>query len=865
MGLTSELVTRLRGLFSRSAVEHDLDEELLSHIEMETEHLVSEGVPPAEARRRALMAFGSVPKAVEECREERGVLWVEDTVRDVRQGSRSLARAPRFSLAVLFSLGLGVAAVLVVFSLMEAVLLNGLPYQDPERLVLLNDLTPEGGRFSTSDLNVLDYRERVGLLDGIAVEAYPAPTLLLEVDGAGRALQGLRVSGNFFAVFGVDPVQGRWWTDAETAPGTDSKLVVVSSALWRGVFGAEQLVDQTLRLGGETWTIIGVVPPQFFYGPPRDVWVPYAFDLERNRGDHRLSAIARIGPFADFGAANEEIAAAAQLLAEEYPEQSAGWSAELQPIRDVLIGADAQSTTIALSVAVAMLLLLACSSVSGLMMARSAARERELSLRRALGAARGRLIRQLVTESLLLAALGTLLGLVGAAALVPIVRRFASDALPRVGDMALSPTVIAVAFAISVVSGLLFGIAPALRATAIGSAGSRGTLSLNLRSVLVMVQLAMALMLVTASGTLYQSFSRMTAVHPGFDAEQLLAVDVTLPPDRYPEGSQEVMQYYETVLERVAAVPGVTDVSASTLHPFVGPALANTVGLPEMTDKVEFQPVAWRAVTSGTFRTMGLPMLRGRDFEATESQLVTVISENLATRLFGDEDPIGRGVRWISPQGPVATVVGVVSDARDLELTSEPLPTYYWFQGHMRWTDLSLLLRTDLDPQSLVASVRAAVRDVDPLLPPLEIGPVERDLREVAATSRMNLQVFGTFALLASLIALVGLYGLVSYTVANRRSEIAVRLAVGARPLDVSFGFVRNGLRLLAVGVAAGLFGMVFLTQLLQQLLFETTPLEPVVVIGTVSFFALATLAASVLPALRVARQNPVGVLRSAD
>ena len=865
MGLTSELATRLRGLFSRSEAEQDLDEELVSHIEMETEHLIGQGLSPAEARRQALMAFGSVPKAVEECREQRGVLWIEDTVRDLKHGSRSLAKVPRFSLAVILSLGLGVAAVLVVFSLMEAVVLNGLPYNDPDRVVVLHDLKPEGDRFSTSDLNVLDYRERVGALEEIAVEAYPAPTFLLDIDGEDTALRGLRVSGNYFAVFGIDPVQGRWWTDAETAPGTDSRLMVVSSNLWQALFKDAKLTDQTLRLRGQTWTIVGVAPPTFYYGPPRDLWIPYALEVDSTRGEHRLSSVARLKPNAEFAAADQELAAVAESLAREYPEESVGWSAGLRPIRDALIGVEAERTTMALSVAVAMLLLLACSSASGLMMARAAARERELSVRRALGAARGRLVRQLVTESLLLAGVGSLLGLFGAAALVPAVRRFASDALPRVNDMVLSPTVIGLAVAASLTCGLLFGIAPALKATAAGSAGSRSSASMRTRSILVMVQLALALMLVTASGTLYQSFSRMTAIHPGFDADRLLAVDVTLPQDRYQQGAPQVGQFYERLLDRVAALPGVSDVAASTLHPFVGPALANTVGLPEMTDKADFEPVAWRAVTSGTFRTMGLPMLRGRDFREVENQLVTVLSENLASRLFGDQDPIGREVRWIHPQGPIATVIGVVNNARDLEPTEEPIPTYYWFQGHMGWTDLTVLLRTDLEPETLAASVRAVVREVDPLLPPQEIGPVERDLREAAATSRMNLQVFGTFALLASLIALVGLYGLVSYAVANCRSEIAVRLAIGALPLEVSMGFVRQGLRLLAVGVAAGLLGMMLLTRILQQLLFETTPLEPVVVIGTIAFFALATLAASLLPALRVALENPVGVLRSAE
>ena len=857
LSLRSELATRIKALFGRPKLEEELEEELEFHLQMEIEELKARGYDETEARRNAAMSFGGRSTVIEECREQRGLHWIEDSARDLLVAARGLRRSPSFSIAALSSLTLGVGATLVIYALLKAVVLDPLPYHDPDRLVSLHEVTPEGQLFSTSDLNILDYAKRAGSLTGIAIESFPPPRLVLTQGDLRLPVQGRRVSGNFFDVLGITPAFGRWWDPEETAPGSNSHQVILSSNLWKTLFGDQSLRNQTIRLGGESWEILGVSPASFHFETHADLWLPYAYDLNRDRGDHRLTAYGRLANGIDLSSANLEMSSIAKALAEEYPEDNAGWGAELQPLRDSQVGSSATRTSLALFTAVGLLLLLACSSVSSLTMARTASRRREFTLRRALGASRFRLVQQLATESLLVGVGGTILGLALAASLVPLIKTLAAEALPRIDQMALTKDTLIVASAMAITTSLLFGIAPAMKASAQRAASSREGESQRLRSLLVAFQLGLALVLSMTSLTLFQSLSRMASIDPGFNVKKLLAVDITLPPERYPEGSDQVLQFYKNLLEVTASLPGVTHAAGSTLHPFVGPALANKVSLPESVNQSETIPVSWRAVTPGLFRTMGIPLLRGRDFQEDEPTLVAILSMSLATQLFGDQDPLGQGVRWIPPNGPIATVVGVVPDTRDLDLEGEQLPTYYWFQGHMRWTNLSLLLRTDGDPTSLITAIRAEIQTADPHLPPVDVRLVTEDLTAAAATQRLAAEVFGSFSFAAIVIALVGLYGVISYAVSSRRAEIALRLAIGARPIAIGHSFVCQGLRLLLLGLGLGLAGTFIVTRLMSQILYETTALEPIVLIAAIVLFLAITLTASLIPALRMARRNP--------
>lgn len=863
--IRTEIASRWRAMFDRDGRQAELQDEVRLHLEMETEDLIRQGVEPAEARRRAAAGFGAVPKVLEECREEWGFSWFEDTVRDLRFGLRSLRRAPRFTAAAVASLGLGLAATLLVYALVEAVVLRPLPLEESDRLVRLWELTPEGNRFSTSDLNVIDFREQASLLDGIAFHDFTSPALLLELGEVSRRVVGTPVSGNYFRVLGVEMEHGRSWTDEETAPGTRNRSVVLGHELWRSLFGDADFDDPTLRLGGESWRVLGVTPPGFRFGPSADLWLPETLNLDRDRGDHRLSALARLTDGATVKTAQDQITAIAAEIAATYPEDQAGWSADLQPIRDSIVGPQATRTSWALAGSVVLLLILACISVSGLLMARAAARRDEMALRRALGAGRGRLVRQLLAESAWIGVAGVAIGWVAASASLPFVRSAAGSALPRIDEMTLSPVALLVALVAMLTATFGVGLLPAWRASA-SAAGSRRGLSYDnrVRSILVVCQMALALLLVACCLTLVTSFQRLNAVDAGFDVEGLRAGHVSLTGARYAEQSDAVRDFYRRVLETLNKTPGIESAGASTLRPFVGFDLHNTVGQPEWQDRSGFLPVLWRAVMPGTFRTMGLPLLAGRDFQDREGELVTIVSASLAEQLYGTLDVIGKPVRWIAPEGPVATIVGVVADVRDLDPTAPIRPTYYWSELQMAWPGMSLIVRSDLDTAALQNVVQAAVQAQDATLPPVELYSTEADLAEVISTAKLSTTVFSIFAGFAFLIAIVGLYGLIAFSAASRRAEIGLRIALGSRPAGVSSLFVRQAMVLVAAGTTFGLGALLLIAQPLSELLFETSSLEPGVLIATVLLFVIAAVVASVGPALRVARRDPVRHLREA-
>lgn len=868
MGWMTEASTRLRALFVRRRMDAELEEELQHHLELETLDLIERGVPPAEARRQARLNFGGSVSVLEECKEERGVSLIENLARDLRFGARTLRREPRFAAAALGSLALGVGATTLLFAVLHAVLLRPLPYEAPEQLVQISEITPEGDLFSTSDLNVHDLTERTTQLQGVASCAYRTVDLRLEKGAGGEPtkLTALEVSGNFFRVLGLEPRYGRSWTDEETAPGTQARSVVLSHAVWQQSFGGdERVVGGDVLLSGEAWTILGVLPPGDPYGPRADVWIPYTLDLERDRGDHRLDTIARIADDASLDSARSEVEAIFTDLAQTYPEDLEGWGAQVRSFDEVILGGDVRLSARALSVAVALLLLLACSNVSSLLLARGARRVAEVDLRSALGAPRSRLIQQLMAESLALGLMGGLAGLLIAALSLPMVRAWAAGALPRVEEATIDPVTASVALAAGALSAMLFGTLPALRQTR----GLRATRSRSVdprearwRSGLVLGQLALALVLTCSSIVLLRGLDALSAVPLGFAPAGLTAVDVQLPLDRYPEGAPVVWNFFDELLDEVRAVPGVESAAGNVTHPFRGPRLANVVARPETTELRDFVEVGWRSVSAGAFRTQGVPLLEGRDFGEQETELVTVLSASLAARLFPESEAVGQQVRWLRPDGPLARVVGVVGDVRDLDAADEPVPTYYWWQGHIRWPGMTLLVRSDLDTESLAGPLRAAVAEVDPLLPPPEVRAVEDSLHETLASPRLNVRLFGIFAALALAIAAGGLYGLLAYSAARRRSEIGVRLALGATRSSIRRLLVRDGLRLLVGGTVTGLLLFLATSRLLERLLFETTALNPAALVWSVVLFLMVGLLGCLLPTRHATRQDPAESLR---
>ena len=541
----------------------------------------------------------------------------------------------------------------------------------------------------------------------------------------------------------------------------------------------------------------------------------------------------------------------------------------MTPLPEWILGPEVRRTNALLLVAVGLLLLLACANVSSLLLARATGRRSEIGLRLALGAGRGRILRQLLTESFVLSLLGAGTGALLAFQAIPFVRALNPDALPRLDGMILNGRVLLFTLLLSVVTAALFGLTPAWQATrssvvdAFKTGRSTDPRGRRLRDLLVVGELALAVVLCVGAGLLCESFRQLQAVSTGFEVDDLLTVELTLPEDRYPEGSPQTAAFYRAVVERIDGLPAISSAAAGMVNPFVGPRPSNTVATPDSVHQEKPIPVQWRSVTPSYFRTLGIPLVSGRGFRDEEAQLVAILSRSLAEKLWPGESPVDRQVRWRAPDGPLVKVVGVVADVRDLMIEDEPFPTYYFHQGQVSWRSMSLLIRTEADPTALAAAVRREIREVDAHLGTPAIATVAGTLRDAAAGPRLNMGVMSLFAAVALLMAAIGVYGVVSYTVARRRPEIGVRVALGARPRDVVSLVLRHGLSLAVFGLVFGLATAAALARFVASLLYDTPPLHPGIFTAVPLILLVAGAVASSAPAWRAARMNAVRALRS--
>jgi len=869
MGFFQGLLFRLRALFDRDSLESEMEAEMRFHLEMKTQENLAQGMSPAEARRSARLTFGGLEGIKEECRVERHVAWLQDFTRDARSALRNLAKTPGFTTAAVLSLAIGVGASTVIFSIVDAVLLRPLPYPKAERMVIFNETTPHGERFSTSDANFLDFRLRNHTLTELAGAIYPPPQLSLVRGGEPVLLTGQAVTGSFFEVFAVEPVVGRTFTWEETAPGTVPRLIVLNFDTWKSQFGGDpDIAGRDVTLNGESWTVTGVMPANFQFPPETAAWIPYVPDPDFPRNDHRLEAVARLRDGVTFTQAREDLAAIAAQLEQEYPDTNEGWGTLLTPLPEWILGPEVRRTNVLLLVAVGLLLLLACANVSSLLLARATGRRAEIGLRLALGAGRGRILRQLLTESLVLSLLGAGTGAFLAFQAIPLVRALNPDALPRLDQMTMNGRVLLFALVLSVVTAALFGLTPAWQATrssvvdAFKSGRNTDPRGRRLRDLLVVGELALAVILCVGAGLLFESFRHLQAVNPGFEVPDLFATEFTLPEDRYPEGSPQTAAFYRDVVERIGDLPAVTAAAAGMVNPFVGPSPSNTIGTPEALRPDEFVPVQWRSITPSYFSTLGVPVISGRAFRDEEAEFVAILSRSLAEKLWPGENAVDRQIRWRVPEGPLVKVVGVVGDVRDLSLEDEPVPTQYFHQAQVSWRNMSVLIRTEADPKTVAAAVRREIKEVDEYLGTPAVTSVAGNLRDATAGPRLNMSAVSLFAAIALLMAVIGVYGVVSYTVARRRQEIGVRVALGAGPRDVASLILRHGLSLALLGLLLGLGGAVALARFVASLLYDTPPLHLGIFAGVVLTLLVAGILASSAPAIRAMRIDSVKALR---
>ena len=796
-----------------------------------------------------------------------------ESAADVLHGLRVLLQRPGFTAAVLVTLALGIGANTAVFTILDTALLRPLPYAEPERLVRIWENNPARGwpQFSVSQPNFLDWREQ----GGVAFERLAAATNRpCNLTGAGEAerLSGFAMSHDFLPLLGVRPMLGRDMLPQEDAPGGEP-VVLLSRAFWQRRFGGDpDIVGRTIALNDVPTTVIGVLP-EFYWGS-FEVFVPLRPDPNQSRGDHRLSVYGRMKPGVSFEQARATMVGTADNLARRYPDTNDGWTVTLSTFFDWAVPRESRSPLYFLLGAVVLVLLISCANVAGLLLARAAGRRREIAVRAALGASRARLVRQLLAESMLLAALGGGLGLLAAQWGLNAIKASLDRAVPRADEIVLDHRVLLFTLAATALTGLLFGLAPALQATRVdlqgtlkdGTAGA-GTTRQRARSVLVVGQVALSLVLLVGVGLLVRSLMALVDTPPGFDPKNLLTGSISLPDSRYPTG-KEYVTFHQRLLARLGGLPGVKAASIASGLPMDGNATMMEVhpdGAPAPADGPA-PSAQWRLVSPGYFRTMGIPLRSGRDLEDRDLAPDTgdlrgaVISEALARRLWPGQDPIGRTFHPWNASNPPITVVGVAGDVRLFSLDQTPETAVYLL--FMRWNPIQIVVRTEGDPAAFASLLRGEVRAIDPGVPVAQVQTMDDLLDRTTASRRFTMTLLAVFAGMALLLSGVGLFGLLAFLVSQRTRDIGVRLALGARRSDILRLVVGRAMLLTSIGVAAGLAGSVALAGAIRSMLYGVGERDPLTLAATAIVLVAVALVACWLPARRAARVDPMIALR---
>jgi putative ABC transport system permease protein len=808
------------------------------------------------------------------------VLW-----QDIKYGLRMSRQAPGFSTVVLLTLALGIGVNTLIFSAVNVILLRPLPYPEPDRLVFLSSTQPSHG-IDRMTVSLADYRDWQGqsrVFESLA--AYLKDSFALTGAGEPRQLRGARVGSSFFHLLGVGPELGRGFLPEEEHPGRH-RVTVISHGLWERQFGSDAaLVGRSITLNGAPFTVVGIAPPGFqFPDAGIEVWVPLAFAPgPADRVSRFLTVVARLKSDVPLARARQAMTDLARRLEQAYPENK-GVGALVVPFRSDLLGA-LPATLWMLQGAVAFVLLIACANVANLLLARSATRRRELALRAALGAGRGRLIRQLLTESLVLAAAGGLLGSVLAAWGLNLVTALVPENLPRAGEISLDGRVLAFTAGLSLLTGVIFGLLPARRATGEnlseslkegGRGSSSGMEGRRTLKILVVSEVAISLMLLVGAGLLVNSLLRLRAVNPGFNPENLVTVQISLPHARYPEAAKR-SEFFSQALASIGSTPGVLSAGATNDLPLGGTAFNRYFQTPDVEGRAsgtrpDQEPqVAVFEVTPDYFRAMGTPLLQGRPFNALDDSgapLVAVIDRALARRYFPDAEPVGKRIRVGAPGSwyPWMTIVGVVGETRLENLAQAPNPEVYTphLQGVALGTSSTMILavRTTADPRGLAAAIRAQVRRIDPDQPLGEFKTMSSLVSRSLSEPRFQTVLLGLFATLALLLAAIGIFGVLAYSVRARASEIGIRVALGARSADVLRLILGEGAALVVVGVGAGAAGALAVTRLLSGFLYGVTATDPLTFLAAALLLVGVGLIASYVPALRATRVDPMSVLR---
>jgi putative ABC transport system permease protein len=875
---------KLRRLFRMRRMEAELDEELRYHLESVAERLIASGMDPQEARREALRGFGGFEQKKEECRDAVGTRLIEDLWGDLRYGVRMMRKAPAFTTIAVVTLTLGIGANAAIFSIVNAVLLRPLPYKDPQRLVMV--FAPDGHYQDVplGSAGFLELRNQNQSFQGVA--AFFMHSVNLTGRGEPEFLGGTLASSNLFTLLGIEPRYGRTFLQDEERPG-NNRVVIISHRLWQRRFGSDQkIIGQSISLNDEPHTIVGVMPPGFQFPRKGDLWsawfaseidiyVPLALTPEQisNRKTLPIAVIARLKPQFSIEQARAEMNGFAARLQERYPSSDGNRSIRLVTLQQSVVER-ARFALLVLLGAVGFVLLIACTNVANLLLVRAAARQKEIAIRAALGAGRRRVIRQLLTESMLLAVLSGSLALLLAYCGVVLLKTIIPEYLPRADEIGVDVWVFGFTLLISMLTGILFGAVPAFQASKLRltdslKEGNRvsGEGSHNrLRNLLVVSEVALALVLLVGAGLILRSFIRLMNIDPGLNPHNALTVDITLPATKYDHTQQAA--FFHHVLARLRSIPGIQ--AAGAVYPLPLSTMEESMGF-----DIEGQPPSThgedhsagpRGVGPDYFKAQGIPLLKGRDFRETDgigSPPVVVINEVMARRYWPNQDPVARRIIFPYRGRPVSwEIIGVVGSVRHMSLDVDLRPEIYVPYAQYPLAFMTLVIRTDSDPLKFVESVRKQIQAVDKDQPISNINTMDALLARTVSQPRFNLILLAIFATLALLLAAVGIYGVMSYIVTQRTHEIGVRMALGAQTRDVIKLVVSQCLALILTGVAIGLLAAFGLTRLIKNLLFGIGATDPL----TFSLIAIiligVALLACYLPARRATKVDPIVALR---
>jgi putative ABC transport system permease protein len=808
---------------------------------------------------------------------QRGIEMLASLMSDVRYAVRQLVRRPGFTVVAVATLAIGIGANTAIFSVVNAVVLRPLAFEDPDRIVMVweNNLERGYDRFTVSPANFVDWRERGDAFDDLA--AYTGGSHTLTGHGAPTRLTVTFVSASLFSVLGVRPFLGRGFASDENDPGRDG-VVVLSHIVWENRFGGDPgIIGRTILLDGNATEVIGVMPPDFAFRRQTEAWRPLSFDFDvsESRGAHYLRVLGKIKESFSVQQAEAAMGTLAGALEQEYPNINSGWGAVVVPLHEQIVG-NVRRALAVLFGAVTVVLLIACANVANLLLSRSSSRQQELAVRAALGAGRRRLLRQLLTESVTLALVGGTAGILLAFAGLQVLVALNPGNLPRMEEIGVDGSVLLFALLAAILTGVVFGLVPAFHSSRsdlyeslkVGGGRTSGSVpGHRAKSLLVVSEVALALILVVGSGLLIQSFRRLQAVDPGFNADNAIAMQISPPESRYPE-TEHISTFYRTLLEQLETVPGISSVGAATGLPMRGRIRFSfsVVGRPAVPGSQ--QPSAdFRTVSPDYFRTMGIPLLRGRGFTSGDdarAPSVVIINENLARQHFPDEEPLGQALNISTSDAPCpCEIVGVVADVRQRSLEQDAQAGYYLPAAQAVWRSMVVVARTPSNPTAVVPAMRQVVSAIDPDLAVYDVETLENRLSQSIARPRFNTVMLGVFAAVALLLAMVGIYGVMSYAVSQRRNELGIRVALGARTGEIIRLVVGRALGLTGAGIVIGLAGAYGTTRFLASMLFDVNPLDPATFAVVTAVLIGVAVLASYLPARRAARVDPVTALRS--